>query len=201
MKHWLSAIRRNKEPGKVSRVFLLTKYYKNGGSDSMDDQQVVIKEIVAQNEIENSARIIRDSFQTVAVQFGLTRKNCPAHPSFITENQLFTMKSKGPIFFGLFVDGTQTGFVAVEKGDGDGDVFYLEKLAVLPDQRHRGYGRRLLEQACDFIRAEGGKKVSIGIIDEHMILKNWYRGLGFREVGTQQFPHLPFTVCFMAKET
>ena len=48
--------------------------------------------------------------------------------------------------FGLYVDGAQVGFVAAEK-TGDGEVFYLDKLAVLPGQRHKGYGAQLV-QSC-----------------------------------------------------
>jgi len=35
------------------------------------------------------------------------------------------------------------------------------------------------------------------MINESTILKNWYKKLGFRETGTKNFEHLPFTVCFM----
>jgi diamine N-acetyltransferase len=168
----------------------------------MDSNQVIVREIADQGEIKTSAGIIRESFQTVAIQFGLTRENCPAHPSFIMDEQLITRKNKGLTFFGLFLENKQVGFVAVERGDPDLACarFYLEKLAVLPAYRHQGYGRRLVETTLDYIRHQGGRKVSIGIIYEHAILKNWYRGMGFREMNTRQFPHLPFTVCFMEME-
>jgi len=85
--------------------------------------------------------------------------------------------------------------VAVEKADHH--LYYIEKLAVLPDCRHKGMGKMLVSHALDYIASKGGQKVSIGIIDEQTILKTWYRMLGFTETGTKKFPHLPFTVCFM----
>jgi hypothetical protein len=45
-----------------------------------------------------------------------------------------------------------------------------------------------------------GKKVSVGIIDENLVLKNWYRDYGFVQTDIRRFEHLPFVVCFMEKE-
>jgi len=57
----------------------------------------------------------------------------------------------------------------------------------------------LVGYVFDYVRNNGGKTLSITTINENTVLKNWYRGLGFREINTQIFNHLPFTVCFMAK--
>jgi ribosomal protein S18 acetylase RimI-like enzyme len=102
------------------------------------------------------------------------------------------------LLFVLFSGDRQVGFVAIEKADNN--LYYMEKLAVLPEYRHKGYGTRLVRFVLDYIKNKGGKKLSTGIIDEHTILKNWYKGMGFKEISTQKFPHLPFTVCFMEKE-
>ena len=77
----------------------------------------LIREIKEDDEIEASVTVIRASFGTVAREFGLTRENCPTHPSFVTFDQLKELQRKGLRFVGLFVDGEQVGFVAVEKGD------------------------------------------------------------------------------------
>lgn len=42
--------------------------------------------------------------------------------------------------------------------------------------------------------------LSIGIINENKVLKQWYSSFGFNETGFKKFPHLPFTVCFMEKK-
>jgi len=147
---------------------------------------------------DNSVSIIRDSFKTVAEEFGLTTDNCPTHPSFITIHQLNEFRSKGVKFFGFFLDSKQVGLIAIEKADAS--LYYIEKLAVLPAYRHLGCGAKLMEFAFDYIKENKGKKVSIAIIEEHTVLKNWYMGLGFKEAATKKFPHLPFTVCFMEQE-
>ncbi len=146
----------------------------------------------------NSVRIIRESFQTVAVEFNLNIANCPTHPSFITNDKLYQLKQKGLKFFGLFIDDVQIGFVAIESA-GKG-IYYMEKLAVLPEHRHYGYGKLLIGHACEYIKDNNGKVLSIGIINESAILKKWYLANNFTETGTKKFDHLPFTVCFMERK-
>jgi ribosomal protein S18 acetylase RimI-like enzyme len=160
--------------------------------------QPLIKEISSELEIHTSAVIIRDSFLTVAREFGLNESNCPSHPSNITYEKLLELKKKGLRFFGLFPEEQQVGFVAVESVmEG---IFYFEKLAVLPEYRRRGYGAGLVNFVLDYALKNRGEKVRIGIINEHGGLKKWYQGLNFTEIGTQKFCHLPFTVGFMEKE-
>ncbi len=135
----------------------------------------MIKEISSENELKNSVMVIRDSFRTVAIEFKLNKKNCPTHPSFVTIGQLNELKRKGTMFFGLFVDNLYVGFVAVEKGNEN--TYYMEKLAVLQEHRHKGYGRELVEFVFDYVRRNKGKILSIGIINEHEVLKNWYMAM------------------------
>jgi ribosomal protein S18 acetylase RimI-like enzyme len=141
--------------------------------------------------------VIRDSFKTVSDEFSLTKQNSPTHPSFITGRRLTEIKSYGLKFFGLYTDGSQTGFLAIEDA-GDG-VFHFEDLAVLPAYRHCGYGRALLSFGLEYARTQKGKRIEIGIINEHEVLKGWYLSLGFKLRGVKNFLHLPFTVCFMER--
>jgi ribosomal protein S18 acetylase RimI-like enzyme len=159
--------------------------------------ELVIREIINESGLRTSARVVRNAFKTVALELNLTRENNPTHPSFMTTGRLRADRDEGVRFFGLFSGDRQIGFIAVERADTA--LYYIERLAVLPKYRHRGYGKKLMEFAFEHIRANGGKKVSIGIINEQTILKEWYQGLGFEETATREFAHLPFTVCFMER--
>ena len=152
---------------------------------------------ITNEDVNHSVEVIRASFRTVAEEMGLDESNCPTHPSFITTQGLQELRDRGLRCLSLFVDGQQVGFVAVEKADHN--LYYIEKLAIAPRQRHQGLGRHLLEFTGEMIRRMGGRRASVAIIDEHTVLKNWYRRLGFVETGTRRFEHLPFTVCFMEK--
>lgn len=158
----------------------------------------MIKEITTQNELEQSVRVLKESFGPVAREFNLTEENCPTNTAFITLKKLKDLKTKGIRMFGMFLSGKQIGFVALEKASET--LYYVEKLAVVPGFRHQGNGKMLMNFVCDYVKKIKGKKISIGIINEHTVLKNWYTGYGFLETGTKQFKHLPFTVCFMEKE-
>jgi GNAT superfamily N-acetyltransferase len=157
----------------------------------------MIREIINENELGTSVKVIGDSFRTVAVEFNLSKDNCPTHPSLITMKQLNELKRKGLKLFGLFENDTQAGFVAVAKKKHK--VYRLENLAVLPEYRHKGYGGKLIEFAEGYVKNAGGKTLSIGIINEHAVLKKWYEAKGFKETVVMKFEHLPFDVCFMEK--
>lgn len=158
---------------------------------------ILIREIL-DDEIESSARVIRDSYSTVALEFNLTSQNCPTNPAFITQEVLRNLKDKGINMFGLFVYGIQIGFVAIEKADEK--KYYMEKLAVEPQHRHQGYGKILVDYVVNYVYSKKGIILSIGIINENDLLKKWYNDYGFKEIGCKKFVHLPFTVCFMEKE-
>lgn len=159
--------------------------------------EITIKELVDDAGLNNSVPVIRESFQTVAVEFNLTKENCPTHPSFVTATQLKELKMKGQHFFALFSSDAQVGFVAVQQAE---KTISMEKLAVLPAHRHRGYGLKMAQFVLDYARKNGGTKLSIGIIDEHTVLKNWYIGIGFKVTAIKRFSHLPFTVCLMERD-
>ena len=78
----------------------------------------MIKEIFTEKELLDSLAVIRESFRTVADEFGLTISSCPSHPSFLTMDNLAQLKEKGVFLFGLFLNDVQIGFVAVEPGSG-----------------------------------------------------------------------------------
>lgn len=160
----------------------------------MNELKLKIEEITDGN-LENNVEIIRRSFQTVADELGFTIENCSVYPAFTTPEKLEELKTRSAVFFGLFVDGHQVGFVAVEK-EKDGK-YYMKRLAVLPEYRHGGIGRKLINFVIDYVKNAGSRTLSIAIVNEQAVLKQWYKEMGFREISIKEFEHLPFTVCFM----
>lgn len=158
------------------------------------EEEILIKRVCG-SDLPECLTVIHRSFRTVADEFGLTAENCPTNGAFIPSLRLQEDYRSGALMYTLYENGDRAGFVQLtKKGDA---VFELEKLAVLPEYRHRGYGKRLVGFVRDEARKLGARKITIGIIEENTRLKDWYAMNGFVHAGTRRFPHLPFTVGFM----
>jgi len=79
----------------------------------------------------------------------------------------------------------------------DSERCYLERLAVLPQKRHQGFGKMLVTHVFEEAKSIGCQSVGIGIISKEHQLKKWYGKIGFKEGITRSFEHLPFDVTFM----
>lgn len=145
---------------------------------------------------EVAAEIICRSFATVAETLGLTPENCPSFTGFITTaaNLVEKMEQPGYYCFGLFEDDHLIGFAALCPFN---EGYELTRLAVLPEKRHFGYGRSLVNAVLSKARDLGLPGVGLGMIDENTVLKNWYQAQGFIITDIVKFDDLPFTVCAM----
>jgi diamine N-acetyltransferase len=150
----------------------------------------------AREDIGVLVKTIRDSFQTVAERFGLTRENCPRHPSNCTSGWIQQEMDRGVQYFMLESENLVSGCVALESANSE--VCYLERLGVLPHQRKRGFGKALVRHVMSQAKRFGARHVDIGVIAEDTELRDWYKRLGFIETETKEFPHLPFRVTFMS---
>ncbi len=151
-----------------------------------------------QEDIAILVKIIRTSFKDVAERFGLNQENAPRHPSNCTEDWIQKDMERGVTYFIIENQYSPVGCVALEPANSD--ACYLERLAVLPNHRRRGFGKALIAHVLSKAKLLGAHRVSIGIIAEHTELKDWYRRIGFIEGESKEFPHLPFRVTFMSYE-
>jgi ribosomal protein S18 acetylase RimI-like enzyme len=156
--------------------------------------------ILPGTDLSETIRVLNKSHLTVADEFGFTRETNPSNNAFIDAVTLNKQLGNNIELFQLMIDGTAAGCIAIEKSLKEENTFYIEKVSVLPEYRHKGYGIDLMNFAFDKIKNEGGRWVSIALIDSNKRLKDWYTRQGFTETGTKDFPHLPFRVCFMKKE-
>ena len=157
---------------------------------NLEIRKATRKEIVLLTEI------IRSSFRDVADSFNLTPGNCPKHASNCTTEWIKKDMKRGVTYFILVDEGHASGCVALERPNSE--LIYLERLAVLPDRRKRGLGKALVDHVFKEAKRAGAKCVNIGIIAAQAELKNWYQKIGFEEMETKEFVHLPFRVTFMS---
>ena len=158
------------------------------------ERRMTIRPIQA-SDLKTIVDVLRGSFAAVAERFGLTTENCPRNLAFCTAERIREDMARGLRYYLLEDAGTVCGCIAMEHPKPE--VVYLERLAVVPEHRSRGFGQALVNHVLAQAKAAGAERVEIGIISEDTQLKQWYGRFGFVEFKTRTFEHLPFVVGFM----
>ena len=159
-----------------------------------------VRELRTEEDLQKCVSLLRAAFGTVAKDFGLTEESAPTNAAFTTLENLTKYIKSGLTPYGMLVDFKLVGCVAIKQAKANESVYYIERLAVAPDRRHRGYGGQLLSFATERILERGGTTASIGLMDNNEILKKWYCSKGFVERERRRVEHLPFRVCFVSIE-
>ena len=121
--------------------------------------------IIEPSEFAQAAKVICDSFATVAHDLGFTERSFPTYTGFVTTaERLQTHADLGWLMYGLYENGTLIGYISILKIKDADDSYELHNLAVLPDHRHRGYGKQLLDFCVVKVKQLGGIKINISII-------------------------------------
>lgn len=147
-------------------------------------------------DLATLAALVSEANKDVARRFGLNAENCPKHPSFCTTGWIEADLARGERYFVLEEEGIAIGCVAYERPRPG--TAYLNRLSVLPGRRKQGAGARLVQHVIELAASESVQSISIGIIGEHLDLKRWYEMRGFSSGEVKRFPHLPFSVQYMA---
>ncbi len=168
-------------------------------SDQADAGYETIRHM-SMEEIPECVRLIRESFQTVADDFGFTVENAPRFTAFATDEgrlRYQLCREKRPMF--VYMKGNRiVGYYSLALlNEAEAE---LNNLAVLPEYRHCNIGRKLLEDCFAKVKQTGRTKIKIGIVEENEILKNWYKKYGFVHTGTVKYDFFPFTCGYMEKE-
>lgn len=157
----------------------------------------MIKEI-SKNDLDECAKVIRESFKTVANEFNITEDNAPTYVAFATtEAKLSKQYDEGRKMFAYFDNGKIVGFYALSFSEKECE---LNNLCVLPEYRHRGIARELIYHSFEYAKQNGATKMNISIVEENTRLKERYKGFGFKHTHTEKYDFFPFTCGCMTKE-
>ena len=161
-----------------------------------NEVELMIREM-RREEIPECVRVIRQSHQTVADQFGFTPENAPRYVAFATdERRLFWhMEYEHRLMFVDEDDGVIRGYYSLLlKPDGECE---LGNLSVLPEYRHRGIGTALLKHSVETARKQNCTVMNLGIVEENTVLRKWYERNGAVHTGTEKYDFFPFTCGYM----
>lgn len=145
---------------------------------------------VESHELCECLDVIHKSFETVAKQFKLAEESCPKHASFMKIASLEEQLNSGWLMFALYAGKKIIGYMSLSK---ENDIFVLHNLSILSEYHHKDFGKLLLDHAKNTVKSLGGETIKIGIIEENIVLKNWYIANGFVHNGAKIFDDLPFT--------
>ena len=113
---------------------------------------------VRHDEIPMCVEVIKKSFITVADECGFTEKNAPGFTAFATttDKLYWHMDGEHRLMYVFEEDGVLCGYYSLLLQEND--ECELNNLAVLPEYRHKGIGKQLLEHAFNKV---DGKYVDI----------------------------------------
>ncbi len=154
---------------------------------------------VKREDIPVCVNLIRDSFMTVADEYGITKENTPRFTAFaISDARLYwQMEKEHRSMFVAEEGGVLCGYYSLliqENSECE-----LNNLAVLPQYRHRGIGKQLLEHSYTTAKKMGCCTMNIGIVEENTVLRKWYEQNGAIHTGTQKFDFFPFTCGYLKR--
>ena len=98
---------------------------------------------------------------------------------------------KGGHIFMVYLGDQAVGCVAlIPLGQG---VYELSKMAVLPELRGLGIGRRLLQHTITQAKLIGAKSLFLGSNAKLTNAVHLYESVGFRHVAPEKIPPMPYT--------
>jgi N-acetylglutamate synthase-like GNAT family acetyltransferase len=150
----------------------------------------------------NDSKIIMDilnkAFMTVAKQYNFKKENAPTFPAFISSDRIDTFLNNGLKMYGYKTNNQIIGCVGYSYYQDQ--IYFIERLATLPEYRHSGVGKNLMQFTENRIKEIGGKIAEIHVVDKNTTLREWYKKLDYVEIRVDEIKALPFNSCVMNKE-
>lgn len=154
---------------------------------------------VDKKDIAECVKVIRESFSTVADEFGFTVENAPRFTAFATTEERLNLHlaEEHRLIYAFYDQETIIGYYSLLLQDNS--ECELNNLCVLPAYRHKGIGGELLKSAFKISQELNCIKMNISIVEENKVLRKWYESFGFIHIGTKKFDFFPFTCGYMEK--
>lgn len=154
---------------------------------------------IGEKEIAECVKVIRESFATVADEFGFTVENAPRFTAFATteERLYWHLNGEHRPMYAFYDDGKIVGYYSLLLQENN--ECELNNLCVLSIYRHQGIGEKLMSHAYGIAQGLNCNQMNIGIVEKNKVLRKWYEALGFVHIGTHKFDFFPFTCGYMKR--
>jgi diamine N-acetyltransferase len=157
-----------------------------------------MENIVEINDSKIITDILNKAFLTVAQQYNFTKENASTFPAFINNDRIENSLNNGLKMYCYKNDSQIIGCVGYSFYKEQ--IYFIERLATLPEFRHLGVGKKLMQFVESKIMEIGGKIVEIHVVDKNIVLREWYKKLNYMEIRIDEIKTLPFNSCVLNKE-
>jgi ribosomal protein S18 acetylase RimI-like enzyme len=162
-----------------------------------------LENILELNDSKIISNILNKAFLAFAQEYNFTKENAPNHLAYINSDGVEVWLNNGLKMYGYKIDGKIIGCGGYSYYKDQ--VYLIERLAVLPEYRNLGAGKKLMEFIENKIKNMGGRIVEIHVTDKNIALKKWYRKQGYFEIKIEEvnipgIKTVPFKACVMNKE-
>jgi len=157
-----------------------------------------MENIIELNDSKIITDILNKAFLTIAQQYNFTKENAPTFPAFINYDRIENSLNNGLKMYGYKNNDQIIGCVGYSFYKEQ--IYFIERLATLPEFRHLGIGKKLMQFVENIIKEVGGKIVEIHVVDKNIVLRNWYKELNYFEIRIDEIKSLPFNSCVMNKD-
>jgi len=151
-------------------------------------ENITIQTKFTEDKISEIINFIKSSYE---VSY---RQGAPESNPYFSDTYTEDVMSGKIRLFTTYTENKIIGSVQYEDRDG---ISYLSQMTVHPDFRKKGIGAELLKNAESYAKAEGFKTMQLTAMLEKG-LPEYYKKLGYKEVGTKDRPR--YTLLVMEKE-
>lgn len=154
-----------------------------------------------EDDIEVLVEIIRIAFAPVAEMLGVTEETLPDFPAFTTVERLREYIEKHGVRMFLFCTGAGAVACGGWSPDRTGEPkAWLNRIAVPPDYRGRGYGKGMVQFLEEETRKAGFKRARLGHVTPDTLLHAFYEHLGYETVGSSMSKSGQLEITCMEKD-
>jgi diamine N-acetyltransferase len=162
-----------------------------------------LENIVELNDSKIIAVILNRAFLDFAKEFNFTKENAPNHLAFINSDGVEAWLKKGLKMYGYKIDDKIIGCAGYSYYKDQ--IYLMERLAILPEYRNLGVGKKIIGFIEDKIKNISGRIVEIHVTDRNIVLREWYKKQGYMEIRIEEvnipgIERVPFQACIMHKK-
>jgi ribosomal protein S18 acetylase RimI-like enzyme len=134
------------------------------------------------DEMEAYRAIRLEALRSDPQAFASTHEREAAFDDATWRSRLAGFAGRAGAVFVVEIDGSVAGMAGIGHGEEPGDTV-VWGMWVRPAARGSGAGRRLVDSAVAWARAEDARTVTLWVVRGNEVARRLYEGAGFRETG------------------